>query len=64
MRVSNAGSLALKYKFAINVADKVIGQTADSKDIDLSNFIKFGIVTAPEIAYSQDAAGRAGALQL
>ena len=61
LRVSNAGSLALKYKFAIHVADKVIGQTADGKEIDLSNFIKFGVVTAPKTAYSQDAAGRAAA---
>ena len=61
LRVSNAGSLALKYKFAIHVADKVIGQTADGKEIDLSNFIKFGVVAAPETAYSQDAAGRAAA---
>ena len=43
LRVKNAGTLALKYKLGINVASKVIGKTADDKDIDLANFIEFGV---------------------
>lgn len=57
LQVENVGSLALKYKFGINVADKVIGKTADDKDIDLSEFIKFGVVDNAA-AYTADDAGR------
>ncbi len=46
LRVKNAGTLALKYKLGINVANKVIGKTADDKDIDLANFIEFGVAKA------------------
>lgn len=58
LRVSNVGSLALKYQFGINVADKVIGKTADDRDIDLSNFIEFGVVEA-EAVFADRAAARA-----
>lgn len=60
LQVENVGSLALKYQFGINVADKVIGTTADDKDIDLSNFIKFGVVDNAT-AYTADDAGRTAA---
>ncbi len=60
LKVRNAGSLALKYQFGINVADKVIGETADDKSIDLSNFIKFGVVENAT-AYTADDAGRTDA---
>ena len=59
LRVRNAGTLALKYKFGINVEDKVIGKTADNKDIDLSNFIKFGVVEADAIFADRTAARNA-----
>ena len=58
LRVSNVGSLALKYQFGINVADKVIGKTADDKDIDLSDFIEFGVVET-EAVFADRAAARA-----
>ena len=58
LRVSNVGSLALKYQFGINVADKVIGKTADDKDIDLSDFVEFGIVET-EAIFADRAAARA-----
>ena len=57
LKVRNAGSLALKYQFGINVANKVIGKTADNKDIDLSNYIKFGVVEAGT-AFADRAAAR------
>ena len=57
LRVSNVGSLALKYQFGINVADKVIGKTADDKDIDLSDFIEFGVVET-EAIFADRAAAR------
>ncbi len=59
LKVHNAGSLALKYQFGINVADKVIGKTADNKDIDLSDFIKFGVVEADAIFADRTAARNA-----
>ena len=58
LRVSNVGSLALKYQFGINVADKFIGKTADDKDIDLSDFIEFGVVET-EAIFADRAAARA-----
>ncbi len=61
LRVKNEGTLALKYKFSINVAGKVIGKTADGADIDLSDYIKFGVVEGLTAAYPGDAAGRTAA---
>ncbi len=56
LRVKNAGSLALKYKLGINVAEKVIGKTADDKDIDLAQYIEFGVVEAEEVFENRAAA--------
>ena len=60
LKVKNIGALALKYQLSVQVADKVIGKTADDKDIDLSNFIEYGITTVTE-EFAKDAAGRAAA---
>ncbi len=60
LRVKNEGSLALKYKFAINVASRVLGKTADDADIDLSQYIKFGVVEVTA-AYTADSDGRTAA---
>lgn len=57
LQVKNAGSLALKYQFGINVADKVIGETADGEKIDLAKFIEFGVVEA-DAAFADRAAAR------
>ncbi len=57
LRVKNAGTLALKYQFGINVASKKIGKTAEDADIDLANFIKFGVVEA-EATFGDRAAAR------
>ena len=43
-RLSNLGSLALKYKLAMNFTDTVIGKNAEGKDIKLSEILEFGIV--------------------
>ena len=51
LKVSNAGDLALKYKLGVNVLNTVIGKTADGQDIDLSDFLKFGIAE-PDTAYA------------
>lgn len=60
LKVENVGSLALKYKFGINVAGKVIGKTADDQNIDLSQYIKFGVVDNAT-PYTVDDAGRTAA---
>lgn len=60
LQVENVGSLALKYQFGINVADKVLGKNIDGDDIDLSNIIKFGVVNNAT-TYTADDAGRTSA---
>ncbi len=43
LKVSNEGTLALKYELGVNVAGNTSGQTAAGDKIDLSQFIKAGI---------------------
>ena len=44
LKVSNVGTLALKYLFSINIVDEVIGFNRDGGRIKLSDYIQFGIV--------------------
>ena len=65
LRVANAGSLALKYQLGINIVSEILGKTKDNADIQLSDYIKFGViegVNGETDAYSKDAAGRADAI--
>ncbi len=43
-KVSNEGSLAAKYQFGINLVNNTTGLTSEGEVIDLTKFIKFGIV--------------------
>ncbi len=43
-RVSNNGSLDLKYRVGTNIVENIIGKTEGGADIDLTQHIKFGIV--------------------
>ena len=52
LKVSNAGTLALKYQLNVNVFDEVVGKTADGKDIKLSDHLVFGVT---DKAISSDA---------
>lgn len=61
LKVENVGSLALKYKFGINVAGKTLGYTADNEPIDLSEHIKFGVVDNVTTPYTADDTGRTAA---
>lgn len=54
LKVSNLGSLALKYNLGINVVNEVIGKTKDNADIKLSDYIHFGIKENPTVAYAND----------
>lgn len=44
LRVSNLGSLELKYQLGVNVYNEVIGKTEDGKDIKLSDHLVFKTV--------------------
>ncbi len=41
LKVSNAGTLALKYKVGINVAEEVKGKNVAGEELQLSNYIKY-----------------------
>ena len=45
LRVSNAGSLALKYQANLKVVDEVVGKTKDGKDIVLSDILTVSTLT-------------------
>ncbi len=66
-RVTNKGSLDLKYKVGTNLMKNIIGETRDKdasgvgKDIDLTKFIQFGIVPGVTAAYDDSAEGRTSA---
>lgn len=44
LKVSNAGSLALKYQLAVNVYNETLGKTKDGADIKLSDHLQFKVV--------------------
>ena len=44
LKVSNLGSLALKYQLGVNVKSETIGKTEDGKDIRLSEHLVFKVV--------------------
>ena len=54
LRVSNAGTLALKYNLGIHVADETIGKTMDGQDIKLSNYIEYGVIEDITTPYGAD----------
>ncbi len=51
-KVTNAGSLAFKYKFGTQINNNTIGKTADDQDIDLTKYIKFGLIENVTAAYT------------
>ncbi len=62
LKVSNVGSLALKYKFAVNKIEEVIGVNASGGEIKLSEILKFGIAASDSAqTYANRAAARAAA---
>jgi len=44
LKVSNAGSLALKYQLTVNVYNETLGKTKDNADIKLSDHLQFKVV--------------------
>ena len=43
-RIANAGSLALKYQFGINIVSETAGKNVAGEELLLSDYIQFGVV--------------------
>ena len=55
LRVSNLGSLAMKYKLSVNVASETEGKTRDDNTpFKLSDYIEYGIIKNVTAAYGTD----------
>ena len=55
LRVSNVGSLAMKYKLGVNVASETEGKTRDNNTpFKLSDYIEYGIIKNVTAAYGTD----------
>ena len=60
LRVSNVGSLAMKYKLGVNVASETEGKTRDNNTpFKLSDYIEYGIATDITAKYADRTAARA-----
>jgi len=59
LRVSNLGSLALKYKLGIEVADETAGKTKDNVEFKLSDYIEYGVAKDITSKYEDRAAALA-----
>ena len=65
LRLSNLGTLALKYELAINIVSETPGTNVAGDEFYLSDYIKMGVVEnidGQNNPYSKDAAGRAKAI--
>ena len=54
LRVSNAGSLALKYKLGINIASETGSTNVDGKAFNLSDYIRFAVLDGDRTGDSVD----------
>ena len=56
LKITNKGSLALKYNFNMRAKDVVKGETADGKDIYLSQHLKYDVIEVSNAFANRDAA--------
>ena len=56
LKLSNEGTLVLKYNFAMTVANTIIGKSVAGNDIELSKYLKYDIVPVTEAYDGRDAA--------
>lgn len=67
LKVSNLGTLALKYQLSVNFFDEIVGKTVADADIKLSDYLVFkavGIAEAEVGTFSREAAiAKAGSVQ-
>lgn len=61
LRVSNLGTLALKYSISIGIESEVGGINKDEESFKLSDYIYFSVLNEEKL-YSADESGRAAAL--
>ena len=55
LKISNAGTLALKYKLGINIAEeKGSKSVVDNKDFNLSDYIKFAVIDGDQSNLGRD----------
>jgi len=67
LKVSNKGSLALKYQLAVNVYNEIEGMTKDGAKIKLSDYLVFEVVEIDEAtvgAYDRDKAIQVAGTQM
>ena len=55
LKVSNVGSLALKYKLGINIANETGSTNVDGNAFKLSDYIKFAVVDGDQSSLGRDA---------
>ena len=65
LKISNAGSLALKYQLSVNVVNEVIGKSVLGNDLKLSDYLVFSVVekeiaTAADLYTREEAVAAAG----
>lgn len=54
LKISNAGTLALKYKLGINIADEKGSTNVYGNEFKLSNYIKFAVIDGDESDLGRD----------
>ncbi len=54
LKVSNAGSLALKYKLGINIADEVGSTNVYDNEFNLSDYIRFAVLDDDKSSLNRD----------
>lgn len=59
LRVSNLGSLALKYNLGVNVASEIEGTNKAGENFKLSNYIEFGVIDPVDEKFANRDAARA-----
>ena len=62
LKVANLGTLALKYKFGVNIASEKGSTNVFGEEFNLSDFIKFAMINE-EKTYANTAAGREQAIK-
>ena len=55
LNVKNIGTLALKYKLGINIADEKSSTNVYDKELKLSNYIKFAVIDGDQSELGRDA---------
>ncbi len=58
LKVSNLGTLALKYNLGVNIVDEIESINVDNKALRLSDYIEFGAIDGVETPYANREAAR------